>query len=115
MRVPGLLIAVLLLGFSTVALGQASDSLQDSASSAAPLNDSWRMFHKQRPDLDLFRTEDLANQRDRVCFTMRTYKVAREHPHSDVTRIVGYTTCPEANWKLQFRSTDADIEPSTQK
>lgn len=64
---------------------------------------TWRMFHPQRPELDLFHAEDA---RGAYCFTMRTYTVARERPNSDATRLVRYTTCPRADWKLQFRNAE---------
>ena len=76
----------------TAALGQQTDSLP-----------AWRMFHNQRPNLDLFRLDDPTGS---TCYTMRTYTVAREDPDSDATRIVRYTTCPKKDWKLLFRKTD---------
>jgi hypothetical protein len=33
---------------------------------------------------------------DALCLTMRTYRVARDDPHSDSTHAVGYTTCQPA-------------------
>lgn len=77
----------------TAAFGKQTDSLP-----------TWRLFHNERPNLDLFRPDDPTGS---TCYTMRTYTVAREHPDSDVTRIVRYTTCPKKDWKLLFRKTDA--------
>ncbi len=33
---------------------------------------------------------------DNVCYTMRSYKVARDNPHSDSTHAVGSSTCQPA-------------------
>ena len=35
-------------------------------------------------------------QTDTLCFSMRSYKVARDNPHSDSTHAVGYSTCQPA-------------------
>ena len=49
-------------------------------------------------------------QRDGICYTMRTYVVARESRDSDVTVPKAYHEClPE--WKLQMRTTDERITP----
>jgi hypothetical protein len=31
--------------------------------------------------------------RDSTCYTMRSYRVERDEPHSDSTHVAGYTTC----------------------
>ena len=43
-----------------------------------------------------------------TCYAMRTYTVARVHPHSDETRPARYTTCPKA-WKFDLRNADATV------
>jgi hypothetical protein len=54
-------------------------------------------------DADVLRTLDsraqhlLALQQDQnTCYTIRTYRVARESPDSDSTRPAGYSTCQRA-------------------
>ena len=42
-------------------------------------------------------------ERDGVCYTMRTYVMAREEKDSDATRMVRATRCLPA-WKLEFKS-----------
>ena len=45
-------------------------------------------------------------ERDGVCYTMRTYIMAREEKDSDSTRMVRATRCLPA-WKLEFKSAAA--------
>jgi hypothetical protein len=47
--------------------------------------------------------------RDGVCYTMRTYVMAREDKDSDVTRMVRYRKCLPA-WKLNFKSAIAPVK-----
>ena len=42
-------------------------------------------------------------QDDATCYTLRTYRVARENPHSDSTRPAGYSTCRRAT-RFQLRT-----------
>jgi hypothetical protein len=42
-------------------------------------------------------------ERDGVCYTMRTYIMAREDQDSDATRMVRATRCLPA-WKLEFKT-----------
>jgi hypothetical protein len=46
-------------------------------------------------------------ERDGVCYTMRTYVMAREERDSDATRLVRYTKCLPA-WKLQYKTAVAE-------
>ncbi|MGB0009628.1 MAG: hypothetical protein WA474_01110 [Candidatus Sulfotelmatobacter sp.] len=39
---------------------------------------------------------DWQSQADSVCLKMRTYKVARDGPHTDSTHAAGYSTCQPA-------------------
>jgi len=47
--------------------------------------------------------------RDGVCYTMRTYVMAREDKSSDTTRMVRYQKCLPA-WKLNFKSAIAPVK-----
>jgi hypothetical protein len=42
-------------------------------------------------------------ERDGVCYTMRTYVMAREDKDSDATRMVRATRCLPS-WKLEFKT-----------
>jgi len=62
-----------------------------------------------RPQLSQFSTPhrwlhvdpDWQPQADNVCLKIRTYKVARDGPHSDSTHPTGYTTCtPAARFQM---------------
>jgi hypothetical protein len=48
---------------------------------------------------------------DNLCLTMRTYKVARDDPHSDSTHAAGYSTCTSAA-RFQMRTTEFRILPA---
>lgn len=56
----------------------------------------------------LARGESTEYERDGVCYTMRTYVMAREDRNSDSTRMVRETRCLPG-WKLEFK-TAADSE-----
>jgi hypothetical protein len=47
-------------------------------------------------------------ERDGVCYTMRTYVMAREDKSSDVTRMVRYHKCLPS-WKLDFKTAIAPV------
>jgi hypothetical protein len=107
MRLTGLLAILLFLAIVFFAAPVASYA--QSVDSAAPPrtlladNGQTPVDLPQSPKLSrrTFREE----QRDGVCFTMRTYVVARESRDSDAVRFKGYHECmPE--WKLQMRTTD---------
>jgi len=45
---------------------------------------------------------DYASQTENLCYTLRSYKVARDDPRSDSTHAAGYTTCqPAARFGLR--------------
>ena len=50
---------------------------------------------------------------DSVCLTMRTYKVARDDPHSDATHPAGYSTCqPAARFRTySIKQPIAPVQP----
>jgi hypothetical protein len=43
-------------------------------------------------------------QDEKTCYTIRTYRVARESPDSDLTRPAGYSTCQRAT-RFQLKET----------
>lgn len=48
---------------------------------------------------------------DALCLTMRTYKVARDGPHSDSTHAVGYSTCQPAR-RFHVHTAEERVFPS---
>ena len=51
-------------------------------------------------------------ERNGVCYTMRTYVMAREDKNSDATRMVRTTRCLPA-WKLEFKTAvEPDARPA---
>ena len=104
MRIFGILVLAILVCCGS---GAAQSNATNPPRSPYDSLTTWRMFHPQRPDLDLFHSD---GPQGVYCFTMRTYTMAREGRNSDVTHLVRYTTCPRADWKLQFRNSEAKPE-----
>jgi hypothetical protein len=108
MRITGLLI--LLLFILILFAASAASYAQSSSTSAAKLasnSDGLMVF--DRAALREFARRDVTQiERDGVCFTMRTYVMAREDKDSDVTYPVRVTRCmPDS--KLEFKSAVAPM------
>ena len=106
MRLTGLLVVtlfllILLFAVPAASYGQAAStpSISTSAEKAIPIELDSRNL------LELARRSALSSEfeRDGVCYTMRTYIMAREDKDSDATRMVRATRCLPA-WKLEFKS-----------
>jgi hypothetical protein len=122
MRILGILPA-LLFGLAFQGAAQASDLSQaapgsvatsvkaDSLSSAAEAMPIGK-FHpaNERPhnfDLRNLGSIHIEEKRDSVCYTMRSYIVARENRGSDSTNLVGYSTCqPSSKYELRITVED---------
>ena len=46
---------------------------------------------------------------DRTCYSIRSYRVTRDHPDSDSTRLAGYSTCQPAS-RFQVKETVNSLE-----
>jgi len=46
---------------------------------------------------------------DRTCYSIRSYRVARDHPDSDSTRPAAYSTCQPAS-RFQVKEAGASLE-----
>jgi hypothetical protein len=103
MRITGLLILLLFLVicFAAPAASYAQSSSSSAAKSVANADGSMTV---DRALLREFaRRDGLQIERDGVCFTMRTYVMAREDKDSDVTYPVRVTRCmPDS--RLEFKS-----------
>jgi hypothetical protein len=53
---------------------------------------------------------DWQAQNDNLCYTMRSYKVARDEPQSDSTHAAGYSTCQPAA-RFHTHSIEREIPP----
>ena len=54
------------------------------------------------PAFHLYKKNLQSMQSDNVCYTIRSYRVARDDPHSDTTRAAGYSTCqPSAQYRVK--------------
>ena len=101
MRITGLLVFLLLILIFFFAAPAASYA--QTAPSAKPSVSSDNKDAPARAFQNLLRGDGTQLERDGVCFTMRTYVVAREDKDSDVTRPVRVTRCLPAT-KLEFKS-----------
>jgi len=106
MRLTGLLalmlfLLILLFAAPAASYGQTVTTPSIAKSSEKTIPPEW----DSRNLLELARRAGAASEfeRDGVCYTMRTYIMAREDKDSDVTRMVRATRCLPA-WKLEFKS-----------
>ena len=109
MRITGLLILLLfiLIFFAATAASYAQNSSTSTAKPAANAESSMAFDRALRD----FTRGDTQLERNGVCFTMRTYVMAREDKNSDVTYPVRVTRCmPDS--KLEFKSAVAPVRRS---
>ena len=102
MRITGLLVVLLLILIFFLAAPAASYAQTADSANAAP-SAADRVDFDRTVVRNFMRGDGAQLERDGVCYTMRTYKVAREDKDSDVTRPVGVTRCLPAT-KLEFKS-----------
>jgi hypothetical protein len=123
MRIPGVVLALLFGLVSSLetapARGQSqsasgSDALSvkhDLVNRAADARPTGK-FHPANERLRNFDLRNLGSiyieeDRDNVCYTMRSYIVAREDRDSDSTKLVGYSTCqPSSKYELRITVED---------
>lgn len=116
MRLTGLF-AVLLFVIIIFFAAPAASHAQTAPNHPLTKSEAWRILSLDATSAldEARRSGNLGHpfemERDGVCYTMRTYVVAREERDSDSTRIVRYTKCLPA-WKLEFKS--ATARPSAQ-
>ncbi len=106
MRITGLLVFLLLVLIFFLAAPAASYAQSANSAQAAPSAADRADF--DRTVRSFIRGDGTQLERDGVCYTMRTYKVAREDKDSDVTRPVRVTRCLPAT-KLEFKSAIAPV------
>ena len=123
MQIPGLV--ALLFGMASLGAAPVSDQSQaasgsvatsvkaDSLTSAAeamPIG-KFRPANERPHNFDLrnLGSIHIEEKRDSVCYTMRSYIVARENRNSDSTKLVGYSTCQPSS-KYELRITVEDPE-----
>jgi hypothetical protein len=115
MRVSRLLTLLLLISVcaATAAAqsspGNSSDSSQPASARNPETGTSENGSVAIRP-MDSRSQHILTLQQDeKTCYTLRTYRVARENPESDSTRPAGYSTCQRAT-RFQLRTADDSRE-----
>jgi hypothetical protein len=101
MRITGLLVVLLLILIFFLAAPAASYA--QTAPSVKPAVSTDGRDAPARAFQNFLRGDGTQLQMDGICFTMRTYVVAREDGDSDVTRPVRVTRCLPA-MKLEFKS-----------
>ena len=98
-RLP-LLLLLIALSAATAAAQSASDKSPDSSQrSAARENAPLISSNPDSHTPPIFNLE----QNEATCYTLRTYRVARESADSDSTRPAGYSTCQRAT-RFQLRT-----------
>jgi hypothetical protein len=117
MRIPKILLA-LVFGLSSFVSASSSEPPQPSLDSNAPsvtpdllhseaktiATDKFRPAN-ERPKFDFRNLGSIHLPEDstKVCYTMRSYIVAREDRDSDSTKLVGYSTCqPSSNYEVRI-------------
>ena len=106
MRLTGLLallLFILIVFFAAPAASVAQTANVIASAKPALRSEALQAMDGRLPDLarhGLFGSEF---ERDGVCYTMRTYVMAREDKDSDATRMVRATRCLPA-WKLEFKT-----------
>jgi hypothetical protein len=123
MQIPGLV--ALLFGLASLGAAPTSDHSQsasgsvatsvkadslNSAAEAMPI-DKFRPANERPHNFDLrtLGSIHIEEKRDSVCYTMRSYIVARENRDSDSTKLVGYSICQPSS-KYELRITVEDPE-----
>jgi hypothetical protein len=102
MRLLGILPALL---FGLASLGAAPAS--DSTAEADPVSNFHPAMERHHFDLHNLGSIHIVEERDNVCYTMRSYIVARENRDSDSTKLVGYSTCqPSSKYELRITVED---------
>lgn len=94
------------------------DFSQDTTPELNPQNSMDRIHVDQpRPQLNQFVVPqvlfgpDGQPLADNVCYSIRSYVVVRDSPHSDTTHLVGYSTCQPAT-RFRVRSTSGEVPPA---
>ena len=106
MRLTGLLALLLFILIVFFAAPAASFAQSSSASIAASAPRQSEILSSMDGSLaDVARRARLGSEfeRDGVCYTMRTYVMAREDKDSDATRMVRATRCLPS-WKLELKT-----------
>ena len=122
MRIPIALLS-LLLGLASLGAAPASGQSQAAPGSVAPSAKfdlpnratGVRPISKFHPANERLRNFDPRNlgsiqteeDGDNICYTVRSYIVARENRNSDSTELVGYSTCqPSSKYELRITVDD---------
>ena len=104
MKLTGLLALLLFIVFFAA---PAASFAQTAAGPVVPVVKPDPSVLYNRALAEWARRGDFQLERDGVCYTMRTYVMAREEKDSDATRMVRATRCLPG-WKLEFKSA---VEP----
>jgi len=104
MRITGLLVVllfILIFFFAAPAASYAQTATADKADASPSVT-----FDRTLRD---FLRGDGTLERDGVCYTMRTYKVARDDKDSDVTHPVRVTRCMPSS-RMELKSAVAPVQ-----
>jgi hypothetical protein len=107
---------LILLCVATVAAQSPSDKTHDSSSAASEIKkDSPETRSPETRALES-NTQDARaqhiltlEQNDTICYTLRTYRVARLSPESDATKPAGYSSCLRSS-RFQLKTAVDTVE-----
>jgi len=106
-----LLLFILIVFFAAPAasFGQTANAI--TTARTATLSAALQPNDDTFADLDRHTRANTEFERDGVCYTMRTYVMAREDKDSDATRMVRATRCLPS-WKLEFKTATTPMRQS---
>jgi hypothetical protein len=112
MRLTGLL-ALLLFILIVFFAATAASFAQTAPATAKPTAKAGAspVFDKAFADWDRLTRSGSEIERKDVCYTMRTYVMAREDKNSDTTRMIRAARCLPA-WKLEFKTAVGTGDPA---
>lgn len=110
MRVPRLLFLFLLISLCVATAAAQSSSSKSAGSQLRTVQQENDSLVSQEPHSAIQHILTL-QQDEKTCYTLRTYRVARESPDSDSTRPAGYSTCQRATrFQLKTAVDSQEIE-----
>jgi len=110
MRLTGLLAILLFILIVFFAAPAASFAQQAATQDRLPAFSYKSADPYVRAMRDFAARDGLELERDGVCYTLRTYVMARDEWDSDATHVVRATRCLPA-WKLQFKTATEPVRP----
>ena len=102
---------LILLCVATVAAQSPSDKTNDSSSAASEIKKDSPVTRALESNTQDARAQHILTleQNDAICYTLRTYRVARLSPESDATKPAGYSSCLRSS-RFQLKTAVDTVE-----